>query len=508
MNAMKAMDTRPAEENAASPDEVSKLASGFRLTLFGRVGGRGIQLGAEVLLARVLGPVAFGLYAIGWTALRLGGLIAVLGLDQGVLRYASPHWDGDRALARRILLRSLAWALASGGSFGALLFAAAPWLAGAVFSKPELTPVLRGFAVAFPVFTLLRVAAAGTRVSKRMASSVISEDVGQPLFNVLFAGLVFAAGWRLMGAVAATASSFAVAAALALVQVRTLFPEGTSAASAPRMREMLAFSVPASLAGIFTLLVTWIDRLVIAYYRPAAEVGVYQAVSQIPALFAAIIASLGSIMIPMIADLHHRGDRDQLQRLYRVSTRWAVYACGPLFLVMGFAPRALLDFLFGAGYSEGAGALVILGAGQMVNAATGVCGALVLMTGGQRRWLAVSVLMFAANLALNLVLVARWGIQGAAAGTAATTAALYLWGLFEARRSLRLWPYDREILRAVVALGIGAACLAFLRSVMNPTSVGFLAVAVATSLVVPGAALMLFGPPREDREFLKSMWRR
>ncbi|HKS16320.1 MAG TPA: polysaccharide biosynthesis C-terminal domain-containing protein, partial [Planctomycetota bacterium] len=308
--------------------------------------------------------------------------------------------------------------------------------------------------------------------------------------------------------VGATVASFGAAAALALFQVQSLYRGAAPSAPGPRLREMLAFSVPASLAGIFTLLVTWSDRFVIAHFRPAAEVGVYQAVSQIPSLFAAIIASLSAIMIPLIADLHHRGERDRLERLYRVSTRWAIYACGPLFLVLAFAPRALLTVLFGPAYADGAGALVVLGLGQIVNAATGVCGALVLMTGGQRRWLAVSAVMFVANVGVNLALVARWGIEGAAAGTAATTAALYLWGLFEARRTLGLWPYNRITLRAVAALAAGAAVLLLLRFVMNPNSPAFLAVAIGTSVAIPSAVVVLGGVAPEDREFVQTMRRR
>ena len=485
-----------------SADEVSTLATGLGLTLFGRIAGRGVQLVAEVVLARALGPIAFGLYAIGWTGLKLLGLIAVLGLDQGVLKYASARWRNERGEARRILGRSLALAFASGLATGALVFAAAPWLAGSVFSKPDLAPVIRVFAAAFPLFTVLRVASAGTRVSKNMLYSLVSEDLGQPALNLVLAVvIVIGLGSAATGAAAATAVSFAIAAGIALLQVRRLFADAPSG-SPPGMREILAFSVPASMAGVLTLLVTWTDRFVIAGFRPTAEVGVYQAVSQIPALFAAVIASLSTIMIPMIADLHHRGESVQLARLYRVGTRWALYACGPVFLVVCFAPGALIHCLFGPGYAGGGEALVILALGQFINVATGVCGALVVMTGGHRRWLAASAAMFAANIVACLLLVPRWGIEGAAIATASSTALLYLWGLFDARRSLKMWPYDLKFLHGLLALAGGAGALVGLRYLMNPGSMTFLAAAAVAAFAVPAAIVFALGLGAEDRDLL------
>lgn len=495
---------------AGDMGEISALAAGFGVTLVGRIVGRGVQLVVEIVLARVLGPLAFGLYAIGWISLRLLGLVAVLGLDQGVLRFASPYWNEDRGQAWRIMVRSQAMSLLSGLLVGGVAYAAAPWLAGQVFSKPELEPVLRGFAWAFPLFTVLRVAAAATRVSRRLQFSVLSEEVGQPLVHLLLLAAVFMAGWRLMGAVAALVASFAAALVIALVSLWKL----VGGASGPNlhanrqpMRGLLAFSVPASMAGILTLLVMSMDRFIIAHFRPVNELGIYQAVSQVPTLFAVIIGSISSIMIPMIGDLHQHGEMERLERLYRVSTRWALYASAPLFLVVCLAPVELIDCLFGTRYVSGWAVLIILGGGQMVNAATGVCGALVVMTGHQNRWMLVAGGVLLASVALNVLLVPRWGIAGAATGTALAISALYVWGLFEVRRVLRMWPYDRQFLIAVFAMAVGAGCLGLLRAVLDAPPTLFVLVAVALSVGSFFGTVLFFGLGREDREFLYVMRR-
>ena len=68
---------------------------------------------------------------------------------------------------------------------GCVMFLAAPWLGERVFSKPELTAVLRLFGLAFPLIVVLKVAAAATRVSQRMEFAVSAEFVVRATTNLI-----------------------------------------------------------------------------------------------------------------------------------------------------------------------------------------------------------------------------------------------------------------------------------------------------------------------------------
>jgi O-antigen/teichoic acid export membrane protein len=73
--------------------------------------------------------------------------------------------------------------------------------------------------------------------------------------------------------------------------------------------------------------------------------------------------------------------------------------------------------LFGENYLSGRSALFILCVGQLVNAATGSVGVLLNMTGHERA-MVISVGMSAGlNICLNIFLIPRWGIDGAAVAT-------------------------------------------------------------------------------------------
>jgi O-antigen/teichoic acid export membrane protein len=118
--------TQPIEFAAevSTPDiehDISTLASGAGITLFGKVSGRGIDALTEILLARWLGPTAFGLYAIGMTVLRIVGTIGAFGLNNGVIQFGARYWRTSPHL-KSTLVYAIGFSLVSGTVIGTIVF--------------------------------------------------------------------------------------------------------------------------------------------------------------------------------------------------------------------------------------------------------------------------------------------------------------------------------------------------------------------------------------------------
>ena len=409
--------------------DVTRLARGAGISVVGKLVGRGTHFVGQILLARFLGPAAFGLYALGWTILRISSLLIPLGLDKGIIHFGSKFHRERPFLFNNVLRQSLLISLFSGFVWGSFVYVLAPWLASVVFKEPSLASILRLFAYAVPTVAVMKVCVAATQVSQRMKYSVLAEDLGQPIIGLLLFLLFWWAGWHLRGAVIATVLSFVAALLLAFLFVRHLFTirwrrDGDDIFPA---RQLLAFSLPAAMTGVFINLIIWSDRLFIGYYLPAFDVGIYQAISQSSVLFVIILSGFNAIFAPMIADLYHKGEMARLEELFRVTTKWGLYVSLPLFLVICIAPRELLWVLFGEEYVVGVAPLLILSAGQLVNLGSGAVGYMLIMTGHQNRWFVSTIVAFVANFVLNAVLIPLWGNVGAATATAVATSALYFW---------------------------------------------------------------------------------
>jgi len=265
------------------------------------------------------------------------------------------------------------------------------------------------------------------------------------------------------------------------------------------VRELMGFSSLAWLARIMTRALSRVDPLILAVFRPVEEVGTYQAASQAAMFFSVVLGAFNAIFGPLIAELHQRGDREQLNELFKVSTKWGLYVSLPLFLVVALAPRQVMTVVFGVPYAQGAPALALLAAAGIVNVGTGSTGLMLMMTGKARDWLLISALGLAMNVGISWVLASQYGSIGVALGTLMAVLTLFLAGLLRVKHTLGLWPYDRRLRKAGVATLLAGGAVTLVRSLSGsgvPLDLVWLGTAC---LGVFSVSLIAMGFDPEDR---------
>jgi O-antigen/teichoic acid export membrane protein len=506
-----ATDLPQSQDTTGQANNISRLGIGASISLVGKVVGRGIDFLKQIALARLLSVEAFGLYALIWSLLRVVGILAPLGLQNGVIQFAMPFRLGDSGRFKDVVVRSLLLGLLVATFFSVLFWLAAPWLAENLFQDPDFVWASRLFALILPPMVGLRIAANATRISQRMQYAIYAEELLQSISALLlFVGL-FLAGWQLSGAIWATILSFLLAFLLACYYLYQLFPNALRGqrVRAVSNKMLLAYSLPTALSGMFGVVVNRMDRLFIGYYLTTTDVGVYQAAAQFSIVFAVVLDGFNAIFSPMIADLYQNGRLDQLEEIFRVSTKWGIYVNAPFFLVIFFVPAALLEAVFGPAYLLGVTSLLILTIGQTINTGVGGVGRLLIMTGHQQAWFYSSGLMMILSILLNILLIPRWGIVGAAVATAVTIAMLFIVGLVQVRLLLNMWPYDARYRKGMVALLVAVGGLLLILRLLPMLSPWLLlVVATLSSCLFFWGTLLLLGLDEEDRTFFNTIWHR
>ena len=491
-------DSRSAE----SSRDLSRLARQATVSLGGNFAGRFLNFLTYAVLARVLGPASLGLHAIGMALLQMFEGVARLGMSNGVIRLGTRYCRTAPIVLKQVLTVALTLTGGCGLLVAGSLWALAPWIASVIFGNGSLALVIRWFAGAVPLVAMLRVVAAATRVTLRTQYSVWASEIAPGIANLLLLVVFWLAGEALLGAIAARVLSFGVALAIALFLLRRLFPASLSVRQYNRRtaRQLLSFSVPTALASILSGLFLS-DRLLIGVFITPADVGVYQVAAQTSLVLASLLAAVNAIFVPMAADLHHRGEHQRLESLFRISTRWGLHAATPLFLVMiTFSPE-ILDTLYGAEYRGAAVSLVILSCGQLVNIATGAADSVLTMSGHPKRWLTITASAVAANLGLNLILIPRTGIAGAAMATSLTSLLRFSAALWQVRKKVGIWPYDRRYCKGAAAAVVTAAVVGLV-ALSGWTGFALLAAASAVSCTAFAASLAAFGLDSEQRRLV------
>jgi O-antigen/teichoic acid export membrane protein len=207
------------------------------------------------------------------------------------------------------------------------------------------------------------------------------------------------------------------------------------------------FTAPRSLANLAQISIQRIDIVLVAIIRGPVEAAIYTAATRF--LVAGQFANQAVNMAaqPRFAELFAVGDRRGAGVVYRVTTAWLIVMTWPLYLLAVIYGPVVLS-IFGHSYRAGHAVMVILGLTMLVATACGQVD-MVLITTGRSSWsLANGLSALVINIGLDVLLIPRFGITGAAVGWAAAIGVTNLVPLVQLAVAVRLHPFGRGTLTA------------------------------------------------------------
>jgi len=424
---------------------IKQAARGGGIAFIGSVIGRVVTFGLHILLGRVLGPGAYGLYALGLSVAGIAQAIGSLGLNQGVVRFCAMYRGvGDSARVKKTVLSALCISLTSSVLIAGILFALSDMIAQRFFHELQLAWVLRVFALALPFYVLMGITASFAQSFRRIELQTGVRDIFRPLTNLALVSLAFIAGSRLPGAVYSFLATGVLSAGLGFYCLFLIFPNirgGYCSGSIFITKALLRFSLPLLPVGISYFLLTHTDRIMLGIFNAREDVGIYTAAATLAMQFGLIHNALVSIFGPIIADLFYQNRCKELSSLYKTIARWdMLFTALASGVVLLFSRELML--LYGGEYAVGSKVLKILLASYLVSAAVGPTGTLLQMSGKQDLELMNSAILLVLNIVLNLLLIPLYGIRGAAFATVVAFVTLNSLQLIEIKKLLNVTPFS------------------------------------------------------------------
>lgn len=465
----------------------------------------------KVYLARVLGAEALGMYALGMTVVGLAGVLAAGGLPQAASRFVAVYSaTGEFRKLRRFLWSALAVLLVANLLVGIPLLLMKSWIAQRLYHTPALASYMHFFVIIMVAGALtgfLGQAMAGYKdVAQR---TVITSFVGQSLtmactIALLTVGFGFQ-GYLIAQIVSALAVLFLLARA-----TWELTPEPARPLSfgLPILeREIVSFSMVLFAVQALEFALGQTDKVVLGIYLNVREVGIYSIAVALVGFVPLALQSVNQIFSPTIADLHARGELEMLARLFRSLVKWTLGLTLPLAAVMILFARPIMG-IFGPDFAPGWPVLVVGTFGQLVNCGVGSVGYLLLMSGYQKKLLRIQSVMAVVLVTVNLALIPRWGILGAASAGAAVNIVSNLWYLAEVRKSLGIRPSLRKYFALTLPAAVMIASLLLFREFVTVNWPAWGAVVAGLSLgyvIFVGMSLLVALDP-DDRDIARAVW--
>lgn len=408
-----------------------------------------LSLVASVLLAHLLGQVDYGRYVYIVALVSFLTIPSSLGLDRFLLREVSifntqEQWDYLAGLLRWSNVVSLATSAVLLGIGNALI-----WGTNLV-DDPLRLPLSLGL-LYIPLGALRNLKLATMQGLNRVALGFLPDSLIAPLLLIVAIGVTRSVEWlnfwttdlALTASIGLQLLVVAITLVVGVVILQQLLPQPVrEAALKYQPRRWIVTAIPMMFFSVLQIVHGRIDLLMLGSLRSPDSVAIYSAVWQGMRYVSLILLSANSLLAPRIARLHSLGKLAELEQLLVRYARIVLALSAVAVLGLLINSAAYLN-LFGANYGSGRTTMMILCVGQLVNAATGSVGVLLNMTGHERSMLvsvSASVLL---NIGLNLYLIPKWGIDGAAIATVASLSFINL--------IKTLWAYR--------CLGVQVTCL-------------------------------------------------
>ncbi|HEX2296466.1 MAG TPA: glycosyltransferase, partial [Actinomycetota bacterium] len=384
-----------------------------------------------LLVARLAGPAARGAVAFVTAVPLLLAYASTLGLDAANLFHA-----GREPALRPVLVTASAVVCVLAGS----AFAAAAW--GVFDLSPGLVPgsvsdALLAAGLAITGLMTVQIALDAALIGSGETASANLVRIVVPITAVvLYAGTAAVTGRSGAAiAVAAWVVSRAAGCVLALVlsarRIGLAGPRELRRAT-PRL---LRYGLPAHVGSLADLPIRRFDTLMLGASRGAAELGIYTAAVNGAEVMFYLPTAAGSVLLPAAAPLDAAAARSLTRRVLLI----VVTATGLAAAFVAATAPFLVRVLFGPEFAESVLPLRILALGVVGASIRIVLEGALLARRRQALSSAVTVLTLVVIVALDVVLIPRYGAVGAAA---ASTAAYWVAAVFMYAAFRRAVPRD------------------------------------------------------------------
>jgi O-antigen/teichoic acid export membrane protein len=232
-------------------------------------------------------------------------------------------------------------------------------------------------------------------------------------------------------------------------------------------QEILAFVIPGLSSLLATVAIPTVSILLLGAMGTMSDVAYYRVVLPLAQLNGIVMASFTLLYTPAAARLFAKAHFRAISTLYWKTAAWMSVLSFPIFAATFSFAKPLTVFMYGIRYEPSVPVLALLSLASYFNTSLGF-NLQTLKVLGQLRFITfVSVLSVVIDIALNMLLIPRFGALGAAMSSAAAAIIYNLLlqlGLF---LTSKFSAFDRRYLSIYVTVGLSAWGLL---AVQNSTS--------------------------------------
>ena len=448
---------------------LTTVVRGAGIIFFGMIIGNLLGLANQILLGRFLGPGNYGLFNLGISVMMIFCVLPHFGLGSALTQFIPYNIKNNRPdKVKAGIDFSLKFCLIVGVLVSIALFILSDAIATKVFHTPELEVVIKVLCIALPFWAFHNTSLGFIQAFKKPEYQAYIENISMKALQISIFVISIFFGYRLLGALFAyiCAAIFASGAYIYILYSK-LYPSLNISILNPEQKkesvekELVSLSWPLFLAGFTFLFMGYTDRILLGIYMTPVDIGIYAAAFAIASLMLFVFSSFSFNFRPLMAEYFAVNDISGMKKVYSSVTKWVFLLTFPAIIYLIFYSRDVIWLIYGEPFTKGSLALIVLSMGIAMNGLTGLTGEILIAIKKTKLNLLSEIIGAVSNVGLNILLIPKFGIIGAAIGTSVSISLKNLSSLTFVYKELKIHPYTLDYVKIIIVSILSLVLISF-----------------------------------------------
>ena len=394
----------------------------------------------RIVLARNLGPADYGLFYSVFTFIIFFLFFRDLGLGAALVKYVA-EWKVQEQYdkIKTAIVSVFVVQLLSSVVFAIIMFFLAGPLAEHYFKDPRSALIIQ-ILLLYLLFSIFFITLKQVFLGLQETFIYGSFELVKNSLTLVLVFLLLKGGWNVFAPVIAYTAVCLILVVIYLPIFLRKFPffQYKILHYKSISQQLLQFGLPVLATTVGGKVIGYIDTLFLTYFRSLTEVGVYNVILPSALIFLDLGTTLGIILLPMTSELWAKGDYRRLEAGVRLLHRYLLALVIPLLIIPLVYADLFIGLLFGPEYLSGSLAFQILVVGVLLCIVGSVNGSILSGIGQPKKVTKIVLLAAAVNVIVNMLLIPRYGINGAAIATSLSYGILLVLSTFTLTRHFHI----------------------------------------------------------------------
>ena len=413
---------------------LKELLRGSGISFILKIIGMGFGYIFTILLTRNYGAKITGIYTLSLVVLQVGTIIGELGMNTAVLRFVAEYNSQNKKnMVNEVYKKIIKLIIPISLLTSIAVFFLSPYIARYFFHKNYLSNYFRIISIGIFPYVLFTINLESLRGLKKIKEYAFLQNMGIPFLASITLGLsLLIIRNNYIPVSIYTVSIFIMSLLSCFLWFKKFYPIVASnhlflnnKTHVISYKNILSVSISMLISSSLGSFIGLIDIIILGIFKTSSAVGIYGVAVKLSSIVVLSLSVINAIAAPKFAEFWGERDKEGLLKIARQSTKIIFWTSFPILLIIITIPNYILGF-FGLEFRTGFIALIMLAFGQFINAISGSVRYILEMTGFQLFSQNIMIASVIINIILNLLLVPKYSIDGAAFASMIT---LIFWNL-------------------------------------------------------------------------------